>query len=180
MSPRERHIAFALCAVILTVAWVLVWLIDAPSHASRRAGPLRHPLVLGGGAPQRQEASATPSIVGETTETPAAQRALLATVAKFAGAFVRYEVGQLPAPVRQALRASATPAFAAQLLGAPPSVPQGSRAPAPAVVLSISPGEVTPGSAVTAVIELRRQNRLSPLTVMLSGGEGRWRVDGLG
>lgn len=65
------------------------------------------------------------------------EREVRTAARSFLGAFLRYEVGELGPRVKRALRASATPRFAHELLAAPPRAPPGGF-PSPAAIGTIA------------------------------------------
>jgi len=123
---------------------------------------------------------ATPFVSRPATGGVAGFRAMLGSTARrFLAAFFRYEVGELEPGVRRALRATATPDFATELLGALPHRPP--RSPAAAVpgrlemaVVSFSPPRVlVSGSA-------RRGGRAEQFSFVFEAVEGVWLASGPG
>ena len=85
-------------------------------------------------APAGQAVGASPPLAAPSPRVLAARTALLrgevrAAARRFLAAFLRYEVGDLGPGVKAALRATATPAFAARLLARPPRAPAPGRFP---------------------------------------------------
>jgi len=97
----------------------------------------------------------------------------------FLAAFFRYEVGELGAGVRAALRATATPRFAAELLSAPPWRPPRSY-PAPATSrLSIRAVSVSPPRALVEG-SARRGRQTEPFSFLFEARDGAWLASGPG
>jgi hypothetical protein len=102
---------------------------------------------------------------------------------RFIAAFARYELGASEAGVARALRASATRAFAGELLDAPPRV---GSAPAPASLrlegVELVPGAVARGRVETVVLvgRLLRGRRSQPIAIELRRRARGWAVAGLG
>jgi hypothetical protein len=137
-------------------------------------------------------AARQPQSRGPRADSPVARaerraaRAALARARRFFDAFSRYEVGQLDSARRRALAASATPAFARELLSHPPALPRrGTRPPRASVeaanfIPAHPPSARAPKRAGVAVLTLSRgARRGSASLAMLRLAEGRWRVAGL-
>lgn len=102
---------------------------------------------------------------------------------RFFAAFSRYELGERSAGVARALRASATAAFARELLAAPPRRVAGiPAAPASLGRVEFVPGHSDDGRLVGAEIVgvTRRDGRAQPISIELEAERGGWRVSGLG
>ena len=107
-SRRPRFVLFGLLAAALLLAGFAVSATsELDSNAGRSASP-RRPLI----------SSALPD-PGPARDTGALRR----VASRFLSAFFEYEVGDLEPEVRRHLAASATPAFAAELLRHPPRPP---------------------------------------------------------
>jgi hypothetical protein len=197
MSDRQRHRAFAFSVLFTVAVCVVVWLVERPRpDGGAGADPTAHarrPVVVGTEAqagsppPAAGEAKATPPPRGthaHAPHTPAEASAetaqILRTARRFTGAFAQYEVDRLPADVRRTIRSTATPSFAATLLSAPPSVPQGVRRPAVARVRSVALADRPRGGRAAVAVELAvGSGEVSALTELLSRSGREWRVSGL-
>jgi hypothetical protein len=197
MSDRQRHRAFAVSALFVVVVCVLVWLVERPPSGggaeSARSTRTRRPLVLGAeaGEPSAREAprgstreapaSTTPSPARRAEEGVPGEVPIVATARRFTAAFVKYEVGQLPVAVRRAIQSTATPSFAASLLSAPPSIPNGVRPPSPPEVRLVALANGPEAGQAAVVVELRGGGgEESTLTELLTKSGEEWRISGLG
>jgi hypothetical protein len=198
MTDRQRHRAFAFSVVFIAVVCALVWVVERPrsgggSADAARPKPTGRPLVLGaeeGGAsageePLRPDPEAPATPPSRPPVRPAegvpGEAPVLATARRFTAGFVRYEVGQLPAAVRRAIGATATPSFASSLLSAPPSMPNGVRPPSPPRVLLIALANGPVAGQAAVAVELRADGgEVSTLTELLTRTGREWRISGLG
>jgi hypothetical protein len=130
---------------------------------------------------------------GEPGPTPRVLRLYERTAAdaelaarRFFAAFSLYEVGRLGAGVTREVRVTATPAFANQLLSAPPRVQPGVSKPERALLgrLEFVPGEpdasgrrLVSGELVGVV---QRGGREETIAIELRRSGRGWRVSGLG
>ena len=140
-----------------------------------------------GGSP----ASAPPRRPGETLPVAVASKRrqsrgavgvrseLGGAAGRFLTAFFRYEVGELGPTVRRALRASATPGFAAELLASPPRRPPG----APAAVLpghlAIAVASIDPPRALVSG-SARRGDQSEQFSFLFEPRRGTWLASGAG
>jgi len=188
MSDRRRHRAFAFSALFVVAVCVLVWVFERPrSGAAEASGTTRSrsPLVLGAEAPPASGSATTaPTTTGRPHPdegTLSGKAAIMATARRFTAAFIRYEVGQLPVVVRRAIQSTATPSFAATLLSAPPSIPNGVRLPAPPRVELVALASRPEAGQATVAVELRAgAGEISTLTELLSQMGQEWRISALG
>ena len=100
---------------------------------------------------------------------------------RFLSAFFRYEVGETASSVERALRASATPRFAAGLLTAAPRAPASGEFPPPASLgrIEVAFVSVLPPRAVVSGVARRRGG--SERFSFLFEHRGRaWLADGAG
>jgi hypothetical protein len=152
--------------------------------AERIAGAqIRHEAQAARREDPHREPGPTPSVLRLYERTraeaePAARR--------FFAAFSLYEVGRLDEEVGRELRVGATPAFAEQLLSAPPRMPRGVSKPERAFVrrLEFVPGEpdasgrrLVSGELVGVV---QRGGGEETIAIELRRSGGGWRVSGLG
>lgn len=102
---------------------------------------------------------------------------------RFFAAFSSYEQGDRRSGIARALHATATAAFARELLAAPPRAVAGA-ASAPATLgrVEFVPGRGRGGRLVAAEIVgvTRRGGREEPLSIRLRAERAGWRVSGLG
>jgi hypothetical protein len=105
-------------------------------------------------------------VVGLRTELGGAAR-------RFLAAFFRYEVGDVGPAVRQALRANATPGFAAELLAAPPWRPARSVPAAVSGPLAIAVASVSPPRAVVSGFG-RRGSEREDFSFVFEAVDGVW------
>lgn len=108
-----------------------------------------------GPVPHEAEGRTVSSVSGPLDFGPSP--ALRSVAAGFVTAFLSYEVGAVTASVRSAIRSAATRAFSDDLLGQPPRLPSGSKAPSPASLsrLSIDHLSNDPARALVAGIAAR-------------------------
>jgi hypothetical protein len=109
---------------------------------------LRHPPDSGAPSSRVQAAQADGNSVGAAHGVVARldrrQAGVRVAAGRFLTAFLRYEVGDLSAPVRRALRAGATRPFADRLLSHPPRPPAAGRFPPRATLRRIDIAFVSP------------------------------------
>jgi hypothetical protein len=192
MSDRQRHRAFAFSAVLTVAVCALVWLVERPHPGSpaeaERTSRAPSPLVLGA---RPHESSAGKGGTAARSRSPregqgtgpvlAGGAQIEATARRFTDAFVRYEVGRLPAAVRRTIQSTATLSLATSLISAPPRIPNGARPPAPAQVWSVDlPERPKEGQAAVAVELRTAAGEISTLTEVLSRSGQGWRVSSLG
>jgi hypothetical protein len=99
---------------------------------------------------------------------------------RFFAAFFQYEVGELGPGVRRALRATATPGFAAELLGAPPRSPPQSVAAAVPGPLAIAVASLTPPRALVSGSARRRGGEAEQFSFVFEAVDGAWLASGPG
>lgn len=110
MSERVQAWRLGLfCVVCAALAWAAVAFAAAGSPPAPPASP--------------PASSAGQVAVSFPRRAQAHRAALVVAARRFLSAFFRYEVGEAGPRVRSALRANATPAFAAELLRSPVRVP---------------------------------------------------------
>ena len=125
-----------------------------------------------------------------THATPAPPRSAASRVAglrvrlggaarRFLSAFFHYEVGELGAGVRRALRSTATPGFAAELLDAPPRRPPRSPPAAVPGQLAIAAVSVLPPRALVSG-SARRGGRSEQFSFLFEARRGAWLASGAG
>jgi hypothetical protein len=178
LDDAARRRAFRIAAPILVVGVVGLMLLpgDGPDTASHRARSGDQRRVIA-----QPTALATPS----RSATPAPQpmlelddrdrSAIVARSRLFLTALLRYERGTITPDVRQALRRTATPRLATELLERPPRHPPGLDDQTGRIAgLEPTDDPDSPVVAVSATIE--RGRRLTPLTVVLERGRGSWLV----
>lgn len=109
------------------------------------------------------------------------RRASLATARAFLPAYLRYEAGEFDSVVARALQASATPEFAAALLGASPRPTGGGRLPAPARLRRFRV-RLVPGSPEWGELggTADRDGHTERLSFVLEHRGHRWLVSGVG
>ncbi|MGA8746177.1 MAG: hypothetical protein WB507_09965 [Solirubrobacterales bacterium] len=98
---------------------------------------------------------------------------------RFLAAFFRYEVGELGAAVRRELRATATPGFAAELLGDPPRRPSGNPAAAAPGRLAISVASIEPPRALISG-SANRGGATEQFSFLFEVRHGAWLASGPG
>lgn len=138
-------------------------------------------------AARREDAHGEPGPTPQTLRVYERTRAAAERVAgRFFAAFSLYEVGLADEKVRRELRATATPAFAEELLAAPPRLPPGASKPERAFLgrVEFVPGDpgasgrpLTSGELVGVV---RRGAAAEPIAIELRRLGRGWRVPGLG
>lgn len=98
---------------------------------------------------------------------------------RFLAAFFRYEVGELGPGVRRALRATATPGFAAELLAAPPRRPPQKVPAAVPGRLAIAAASLSPPRAVVGG-SARRGGEAEQFSFVFEAVDGAWLASGPG
>lgn len=200
MSERARTQMFlAAVAVIAGVVALMLLVIprnDPPGPRSPTTGPQAPRRAIIQGAPTAQaEPSATTTRSSSTTTAPAAEgdaaapqadprptrrtRAAERDARAFVAAFLHYEVGDLSAPVKRAIRSRATEDLARTLLNDPPRVPAGDRA-ARGRLLAISGGQELDDGRVQTAASIRRGGQRSAMVLTLVARGGRWLVSQVG
>lgn len=159
-TAQRWHLAlFCLCALALLLG-ALGFSSGAPD-----ASPSTHSLL----APTSSRQPAPSSVAA----------GLRVATRRFLAAFFRYEAGEADrSAVRRALRATATPAFAAELLSEPPRRPAIPLPPARLQRLMITLIPTTPARAL-ASSEARRGKRSEQLSVLFDLRQGAWLARGL-
>jgi hypothetical protein len=196
----RRRAVFAAALTALAAGAVLFSLLDPGEHVDEhprrdvgaRQGVL-HPSARG--APSGGELAARSFLArlqlkaaersrrGENESYAAPGAAEAAAVAeRFVRAYLRYEVGALTRTDRDALRRSATPRLADELLGAPVRIPPGMRPPAERFVGlgAIRPAAVGGAAGLSAAALTRQNGRPQILGLSIVGRGGRWAVAGIG
>ena len=123
---------------------------------------------------------ATPAPPRSAANGVAGLRTRLAGAARrFLSAFFHYEVGELGPRVRRTLRSTATPGFAAELLGAPPRAPP--RSPPDAIPgrLAIAAVSVLPPRALISG-SARRGEHSEQFSFLFEARHGAWLASGPG
>jgi hypothetical protein len=170
-----RPILFGLVVLALVASALVLALgtrrpVPAPSSA-----PSVRPAASGLIAPRPTSGAPAPA-------EPSRPRSPAATTARrFLPAYLRYEVGDLARPVARALRASATPQFAAALLGAPPRPIGGGPLPGPARLrrFRVRVAAGAPGwGELSGTAE--RGGHIERLTFVLERRGTSWLVTGVG
>jgi len=131
-------------------------------------------------APQLDRGSALPAddVVARLTRRHAEVRA---AARRFLIAFLRYEVGDLSAPVRRALRGAATRPFAERLLRRPPRRPAAGRFPPRATLRRIDISFVSPRATRAVVSGAALRGGLSEeFSFVLARRGGIWLASGPG
>ncbi|MGA8744509.1 MAG: hypothetical protein WB507_01415 [Solirubrobacterales bacterium] len=114
------------------------------------------------------------------TERVARLRATLHRAAgRFLAAFFHYEVGELGPGVRQQLRTTCSPAFAAELLGDPPRRPSGNPAAAAPGRLAISVASIEPPRALISG-SASRGGATEQFSFLFEARHGVWLASGPG
>jgi hypothetical protein len=117
-------------------------------------------------------------------------RTILRVARRFAGAYLRYQIGQHPPAVKRALITTCTPSFAHLLIAQPARIPyEQRRNPAywPAELARVTytgPASLRPGPPEQIVIAayhtIRHPTVRGQLTIHLIGSGASWRVASLG
>lgn len=131
---------------------------------------------------QRESRGAAPTQLDRRVAAETAQLHTQVELAtrRFLPPFFRYEVGDIDAQVRRALRATATPAFAAALLATPPRPPPGRGFPPKARLQSLAVNfargaafhAFADGSALRGAVPER-------FSFEFEYGQGGWRASGV-
>lgn len=128
-------------------------------------------------------AARAPVVLPSSAAPPpvAALRASLGREAhRFLGVFFRYEVGARGPALRSAVRATATPAFAAELLGSPPPPPSRPLAPARPGRLTITLASVSPPRALVSGSASRGGPAAEQFSFLFEADHGAWLASGAG
>jgi len=128
-------------------------------------------------------AARAPVVLSSSASPPpvAALRASLGREARrFLGVFFRYEVGARGRALRSAVRATATPAFAAELLGSPPPLPSRPLAPARPDRLTITLASVSPPRALVSGSASRGGPAAEQFSFLFEADHGAWLASGAG
>lgn len=209
MSGLRRLALFAVLLAPLVLAAVLLASHSEEGEVARAPGSTARPDVRASSAPElrgrtaervvraenrheaeaarREDAHGEPGPTPQTLRVYERTRAAAEPVAgRFFAAFSLYEVGLADEKVRRELRATATPAFAEELLAAPPRLPPGASKPERAFLgrVGFVPGDagasgrrLTSGELVGVV---RRGAAAEPIAIELRRVGRGWRVPGLG
>lgn len=156
-----RLALFALCAVTLLLAAILFSGATGPDPRVATASSLST------GQPRLSRAG------------PATGTELRLAARRFLAGFFRYEAGEAGRNVRRALRATATPAFADELLAAPPTVIGGRLPPARLGRLHITAIPALPPRALISG-EARRRGRREQFSFLFDLRRHAWLARGLG
>jgi hypothetical protein len=184
MASSRLRLGLFCCASAALLAAALLLAHRSSSHHSTRASAAARSIT----APSaRTTAAALPD--WEDRAAPALARILsgerlrIRSVARgFLGAFFRYELGDLSAPVRRRLRQRATAGFAQTLLTAPPRPTAAGASPAPARLASLEItflGTASPPSALVQGTAIRG-GRAEPLSFRFERGTRGWLAAGIG
>jgi hypothetical protein len=160
-----------------TIATVTAGAVSGSTTATRATPTIAAPAPESIHLPSRPSATAPGS------------RAILRVATRFANAYLLYQVGRDPRPVRQVIRETCTPAFAQLLLSQPVNIPairRQSVAGQPSAVVSVrytGPAALGVGPPVQIVIAryhpIAHPNAGSQLTIELAASGAGWRVDSL-
>lgn len=181
LDARGRRRAFAVAVGVLGISSVLLMQLPQEQGTDGVTGT---PTVLGVARTAPLPAATAPAPATTTAAAPAppfgvaAQRAAIECARRFLSAYLRFEVGDDDATVRAALRATATPAFAHELLAKPPRL----GAAAPQRPGQIDGLELSDGPRATRLVvaaTIRRATTVTPLMLRLAREEGGWRISGL-
>ena len=188
----------ALCVLALAVIGVAACGSNRPETSS--TVPLGRPVATSASQVPSTAAPATPVRAAEPPEaihpppppsptTPLA-RTILRVARRFAGAYLRYQIGQHPLAVERTLSATCTPSFAHLLIAQPARIPDAQRrnpAYRPAALTRvIYTGQASlrtgaPQQIVIATYHTLRNPRVrGQLTMHLVGSGRTWRVADLG
>lgn len=147
------------------------------------SGALLLSAVLFAAHPGPQVPDSTAAVTRPDRPPAAPQRASRARLKRdarrFLAAFLRYEVGELDHRGRQALRATATPGFAAELLRAPPHLWAAPSRPALLLRLSIAYFSPNPPRALITGSARRGEND-EQFSFLFKARAGTWLASGLG
>ena len=182
---RARYLLFAVVSALLSAAALLIFL-QGPSASPQAAGARRTPPGSALSAAQRREATREAAALqaggedlhdGERDPPPGLERA----GRRFLRFYLPYEVGKASPAIAAGLQASASPGFAAELLGSAPRVPPGvGREPSQARLLGLDAfaldGDPDAGQIVA---RLRRDGDLEAAAFELRRLGGRWLVTGV-
>ena len=147
-------------------------------HTDATASPRtsRTPRFLGPGAPRR---------VGDPERPPSPRSpvgAMLAVAARFAAAYMPYQVGQLPGWAREAIKRTCTPDFAHYLLSRPAEQsPLLDAHPTDAETYRVASVNLAPGSNRVSVSYVAKQDRADTgaFLLTLARHRGHWLVAAL-
>jgi Ni/Co efflux regulator RcnB len=143
-----------------------------PDESSRPSGVVR--------APRLDRGSTVPA-GGVLAQLNRRRAEVRAAARRFLDAFLRYEVGDLSAPVRRRLRAAATRPFAKRLLRRPPRRPAAGRFPPRATLRRVDVSFVSPRATRAVVSGAALRGGLSEeFSFVLARRGGRWLASGPG
>lgn len=135
----------------------------------------------------RPTASAERTLAPDIPRRLVIDRAAAESIARrFFAAFARYELGELDPCIEASLRATATGAFARELIATPPRIPQPVRELGVAVLrrLEFVPGQIDGRKDGLLTAELvgsvERGGERTPIAIELAREGGEWRVAGIG
>jgi hypothetical protein len=165
-KPKPKPVVFVLVSILLVASGIVF------SHLG--SSPQAETEGVVGTAPV--EVAETGRV---TLETARLRSRVDQAARRFVPAFLRYEVGDIDAGVRRALRATATAEFAASLLAVPPRPPAGGfppRARLQRLVVKFSPS-----AAFNAFVEgtAVRGGAAENFSFEFEYGEGAWLASGV-
>lgn len=198
MSKSHSELRKAPRVLVLAVLGVAACGSSGPEASS--TAPLGRPVATSASQVPSTAAPATPVGTAEPPEaihppappsprTPRS-RAILRVAGRFAGAYLRYQIGEHPPAVKRTLSATCTPAFAQLLIAQPARIPDAQRrnpAYRPAVLTRVTytgQASLRPGPPEQIVIAtyhtIRKPSVRGQLTIHLIGSGKTWRVADLG
>ncbi len=174
LMAESRRLALFVVASVAILAAALLFALTAPDPPP----PSR---ALGGGAVGAVSGFAAPSPRLLAARSALLRDRLRATARRFLAAFGRYEVGERGSGLARALRATATPGFAARLLAAPPRAPAAGRYPPRARLgrVEVSFVALSPPRAIVSG-EARRGDAPAQFSFLFELRGRRWLASGPG
>ena len=178
MAPaaKPKPLVFVLVSILLVASGVVF------SHlgSSPEVEPEGAAATAGGAAGRGATAGVEVAETGRVALEVARLRSRVEQVARrFVPAFLRYQVGDMDAGVRRALRATATADFAADLLAVPPRPPAGGFPPR--AILQRLAVKFSSNDAFHAFVEgvALRKGAREAFSIEFEYGEGVWRASGV-
>jgi hypothetical protein len=170
-AAKPKPVVFVLVSILLVVSGIVF------SHlgSSLEVEPEGTVATAGGGMAGVEVAE-----TGRVALEVARLRARVEQVARrFVPAFLRYQVGDMDASVRRALRATATADFAADLLAVPPRPPAGGFPPR--AILQRLAVKFSSNDAFHSFVEgvALRKGAREAFSIEFEYGEGVWRASGV-
>lgn len=184
--------------VVVPAALIAISLLPHDTHSARQATERAHTARIFGapsergpahqvkiakrplarGTPPRQTQHARKGSTPLRNLTASDRRSVVARARAFVTAYLPYEIGVINADVRGALKRSATPSFARELMRHAPEFAPGDR-PARGRVSSLELSDDPDAHVVAVAATISRGGRLSAMSMQLERRRDGWRVSRL-